>query len=60
MNEKEKAIIAIRSLPDNASLKDVIERLYFLTKIEKGIEQADSEKTMTHAEVRKRVAKWLK
>ncbi len=37
-----------------------MERLLFLAKIEKGLRQADSGQTVSHAEVKERMAKWLK
>jgi predicted transcriptional regulator len=37
-----------------------MERILFLAKVERGIEQADVGKTLTHDKVRKRMAKWLK
>jgi predicted transcriptional regulator len=32
-----------------------MERLYFLSKIERGLEQADTGKTLSHEEVRRRL-----
>ena len=37
-----------------------MERLLFLAKIEKGIQQADVGQTIPHARVRDRMAEWLK
>ncbi len=37
-----------------------MERLLFLVKIERGIQQADSGQTFAHEEVKQRMAKWLK
>lgn len=37
-----------------------MERLLLLAKIERGIRQADAGETMSHAEVKERMAKWLK
>ena len=39
MTTKEKAISVINSLNDDATLDDVIDRLYLLRKIELGIAQ---------------------
>jgi predicted transcriptional regulator len=57
---KEKLARAIEGLPDNATIEDAMERLLFLAKIERGIQQADAGKTIPHAQVKKRMAKWLK
>ena len=42
-------------LPENASVEDAMERLYFLAKIERGIEQTNAGKTLSHEEVGRRL-----
>jgi predicted transcriptional regulator len=44
------------SLPENATIEEAIERLLFLAKIEQGLAEANAGKTMSHEEVRKRLA----
>ena len=51
---KSEIIQAIQDLPDDATLEDAMERLYFLTKIERGLAQADAGETISHAEVKAR------
>ena len=48
MTSKEKVLSVVNSLDDDASLDDVIERLYLLRKIELGIAQADDGDVMEH------------
>ena len=60
MTVREKAIRAIRSLPTNASIEDAMERLMFLAKIEKGIEQVDAGQTISHDKLKQKMRKWLK
>ena len=60
MTVKEKVVHAVQDLPEDASIEDAMERLFFLSKIEKGIQQADSGQTLSHAQVREKMAKWLK
>ena len=48
MTSKEKVLTVVKSLDDDASLDDVIERLYLLRKIELGIAQADDGDVMEH------------
>lgn len=60
MTIREKVIQVVQDLPDDASIEDVMERLLLLAKIERGIEQADSGQTIPHAQVKERMAKWLK
>lgn len=56
---KSKMESVIRDLPENASIEDAMEKLFFLYKIEKGIEQADAGLTVSHEEAKLRLGKWL-
>ena len=60
MATKEKMIQALKGLPDDASIEDAMEHLLLLSKIERGIQQADAGKTIPHAKIKERMAKWLK
>jgi predicted transcriptional regulator len=60
MTTKEKAVQAIQALPDDASLEDAMERLLLLSKIERGLQQADAGELIPHEKVKERMAKWLK
>jgi predicted transcriptional regulator len=60
MTTKEKLVHAVEDLPEDATIEDAMERLLFMAKIERGIRQADAGQTIPHAEVRERMAKWLK
>jgi len=60
MTIREKVIQAVQDLPEDASVEDAMERLLLLAKIERGIQQADSGQTITHTQVKERMAKWLK
>ena len=45
----------VEKLPADASVEEAMERLYFLSKIERGIQQADAGKILSHEEVRRRL-----
>ena len=60
MTVKEKAIRAIRNLPANASYEDAMERLMFLAKVERGLEQANLGQTISHEKLKQKMKKWLK
>ncbi len=60
MTIKEKVIKVVRALPNNASIEDAMERLLFLAKIEKGLNQADLGQTIPHSRVKEKMSKWLK
>jgi hypothetical protein len=59
MTVKEKMLKTVAELPDDASFEDAMERLFLLAKIERGLEQADQDKTISHQVVKDRMAKWL-
>ncbi len=52
--EKQRALEAIRTLPDGATIEDAIERLCFIAKIEEGLRQSESGHVVSHEEVKKR------
>ena len=60
MTSKEKVLQAVNNLPDDASIEDAMDRLLLLSKIERGLQQADRGQTIPHSEVEERMAKWLK
>ena len=48
---KTVIVRAIQDLPDDATVEDAMERLYFLAKIERGLEQSEGE-TISHDEIK--------
>lgn len=60
MTTREKVIQVVQDLPEDATVEDAMERLLLLAKIERGIQQSDSGQTVAHADVKERMAKWLK
>ena len=60
MTSKEKVLQAVQGLPDDASIEDAMERLLFLAKIERGLRQADAGQTISHADVKEKMAKCLR
>ena len=50
----------VEDLPADATIEDAMERLLFLAKVERGLKQADAGETISHMEVKERMAKWLK
>lgn len=59
LTEKERLVDAIQGLPADATIEDAMERLLLLAKIDRGIREADSGQTISHADVKQRMAKWL-
>lgn len=52
--EKERVLEAVQQLPADATIEDAMERLYFLAKVERGLQEATNGKTLSHEEVRAR------
>ena len=59
MTTKQKVMDIVEDLPDDASIEDAMERLLFLAKVERGLQQADAGQTIPHIKVREKMAKWL-
>jgi predicted transcriptional regulator len=57
---KEKVLQSVQSLPDDASIEDAMERLLFLAKVQRGLQQADAGQTVPHNQVKERMEKWLR
>ena len=51
--ERDRAIQALQTLPEHATLDDAIERLCFIAKIEEGLRQSDARELVPHEEVKK-------
>ena len=54
---KQKVLEAVEGLPPEATIEDVMEKLFFLAKIQRGLEQADSGDTISHEEAKERLLK---
>jgi hypothetical protein len=52
---KQRILDALSDLPDDVTVEEAIERLYFLAKVEKGLAQLDARQGLDHEEVRRRV-----
>lgn len=58
---KEKALSAVASLPEEATLDDAIETLVFLQKVERGLQQREAGEGTSQDEIEKRFgASWHK
>ena len=51
--EKERAIEALKTLPEQASIEDAIERLCFIAKIEERLRQSEAGQLVSHDEIKK-------
>jgi predicted transcriptional regulator len=54
VTEKQRALEALRTLPEHATIEDAIERLCFIAKVEEGLRQSEARQLVSHDEVKKR------
>lgn len=52
---EQRVLEAVEALPADATIEDAMERLYFLARIQRGLEQADAGETMTHEQAKNRL-----
>ena len=50
--DKQRALDALQTLPDQATLDEAIERLCLLAKIEEGLRQSDAGQVVSHEDVK--------
>jgi hypothetical protein len=60
MLSKQNVIKTVSELPDNFSLDELIDKLIFMDKVQKGLEDSLAEKVYSKEEAAKRLSKWLK
>ena len=51
--KRNKVLEAVKELPQEFELDELIERLVFVEKVEKGLKQLDEGDTQTHEEAKK-------
>ena len=60
MTVKEIAKSVINSLPQNATIDDVIHALYVHAKFHRGEQEIKQKKGISHEDAKKRLRKWVK
>jgi predicted transcriptional regulator len=56
---KEQVIELVRSMPDDVTVDDVIEELFFKLQVDQGLAELDRGESLPHEEVERRLSKWL-
>ena len=51
---KQKMVETVEHLPESATVEDAIEHLYFLARVERGLEQSAAGDTIAHEDIKKR------
>lgn len=60
LKAKESVKELLKNLPEDSNYEDIIAEIYFKKQVEEGIQQLDNGEFVSHEEVVKRMAKWLK
>lgn len=55
---KDKVIELIKALPDDITVDDIMEELYFKSQVDEGLAQLDRGESIPHEDVEKRMSKW--
>jgi predicted transcriptional regulator len=58
-NAKDQVQEILENLPEDTSLEDIQYHIYVRQKIELGIDDVDTGRTIAHEEVQRRLEKWL-
>lgn len=56
---KEQVEQILQMLPEDASLEDIQYHIFVRQKIQQGLEDEEAGRVISHAEVQRRLAKWL-
>jgi hypothetical protein len=57
---KEAVIKVVSDLPNEFELDDLLEKLVFIAKVEKGMQQAREGKVISHDDLMKEIKTWSK
>ena len=55
-NTRDTVLESLKSLPEDATLDQIIERLVFMAKLEEGLQQSEARDLISHEAIAKRFA----
>jgi len=55
---KDEVQSLLKKLPDNCTIEDIQYHLYVIEKIQRGVERAEKEGTVSQEDVEKRFSRW--
>ena len=56
---KQEVIHLVQSLPETATLDDIMAELYFKMQVDAGLKELDAGQGISHEEAEKRMGQWL-
>lgn len=57
---KAQVLKSLETLPDDATIEDIIDHLYFIYKVERGLQASEVGDLLTQEEVEERVRQWFR
>lgn len=60
MLTKKKLLSAIKDMPDNFTIEELLDHVLFVHKVETGLDQSNSGKVHSTAQAKLKLKKWLK
>lgn len=57
---KQAVLKMIEQMPDKSSVEDIMYELYFRQRVDRGLKELAAEKTISHEQVKRSIAKWQK
>ncbi len=60
MITKEKVIDSLKNMPDSFSIDELIDKLVFIEKVEKGLEQSEKGEVFSTEQAKDMLKKWSK
>jgi len=55
---KEQVLDMVARLPDDFTLDDILDEIYFKSQVDAGLKELDEGKVISHEEVERRLSKW--
>lgn len=55
---KEQVLEMVERLPDDFTLDDILDEIYFKSQVDAGLKELDEGKVIPHEEVERRLSKW--
>lgn len=57
---KYQVLKAVEEMPQDVTFDEVMEHLYFLYKVDRGLKEVETGNTISHAEAKKQIKTWHK
>ncbi len=60
LHPRETTLNLVQRMNSNATYEDIMYGVYFLEKVDKGLQAVEEGRVLSHEEVKRRLGKWLK